>query len=70
MMSRRLSVPIRIETLLRRAARDETFRARLISDPLGAARSAGLDLSVSECTVLGALPGDQIARLVDRLAAS
>jgi hypothetical protein len=68
MLFRRLSVPRGIEALLRRAAADSSFRGLLLADPLAAATAAGLELSVSERTVLGALPGDQLSRLVDRIS--
>ncbi|MCU0726591.1 MAG: Os1348 family NHLP clan protein [Planctomycetes bacterium] len=68
MMFRRLSVPRGIEALLHRAAVDTRFRGLLLDDPLAAAAAAGLELSTSERAVLGALPGDQLARLVDRIA--
>jgi hypothetical protein len=68
MRHRRLSVPRGIESLLRRAASDTAFRGHFLADPLAAAAAAGLDLTVSERAVLGALPGDQLARLVDRIA--
>ncbi|HOS92473.1 MAG TPA: Os1348 family NHLP clan protein [Armatimonadota bacterium] len=64
----RVEVPIGIERVLRRAAADGAFRARLWTDRDGALRASGLALTPAERAILLAAPAEQLEAMVAQLA--
>ena len=61
-------VPMGIERVLRKAAADQRFRARLMSDRTGALERSGLELSDSERAILLAIPAEHLQAMIAQLA--
>jgi len=64
----RVEVPIGIERVLRRAAADPRYRARLRTDCDGALQASGLALTSAERAILLAAPPEQLDAMVAQLA--
>ncbi len=62
------ALPRSLERLLAEAAEDPSLKEALLADRLAAARARGHQLSASEEKVLLAVPDEQLAAMVDRLA--
>jgi len=63
-------VPMGIERVLRKAAADQRFRARLMSDRAAAIGRSGLELSNSERAILLAIPAAHLEAMIAELAPS
>jgi len=63
-------VPMGMERVLRRAAADQRFRARLVTDRTGALERCGLELSDSERTILLTIPAEHLQAMIAQLAPS
>jgi hypothetical protein len=61
-------VPVNLEHVLLRAARDAKFRARLLADPSTAIREAEITLTASEGALLAAMSGRVMEAMIDGLA--
>jgi hypothetical protein len=59
-------VPRGIEVLVKKAAVDAEFRELLLAQRGGAAASIELELDPAESAMLGAIPQEQLARIVDQ----
>jgi hypothetical protein len=59
-------VPRGIEVLVKKAAVDPAFRARLLEDRAAAAEAIGLRLTPTETLVLRAVPQAQLQTIIDR----
>jgi hypothetical protein len=62
-------VPIGIQTLLRLAALDASFRDQLLERRGAVAEAAGVSLTRSEQAILAVVPADQLGRMIDTLPA-
>jgi hypothetical protein len=60
-------VPVDLEAVLLRAARDAEFKARLLADRRAAIGEAGIALTDSERALLAAMPAQTLQATVDRL---
>jgi hypothetical protein len=65
--SRTVHVPVGLEMLLYRAARDEAFRQRLLADREAAIREAGVRLRSSERATLDAIDDRALGVMIDRV---
>lgn len=64
---RKLRVPIGIEKVLVRAAVDDEFRGKLLSDRAQALAGLGNDLTPTERTVLSTIPNDSLIQMVQNI---
>ncbi len=60
-----MATDVELQELLGRALSDETFRARLLDDPLAAAAEAGYDLTPEQLAVLKAVDLQTVAEALD-----
>jgi len=63
-------VPQGIEVLVKKAAVDAAFKARLLKTRAGAAQDIGLELSPSEAAMLSAVPAAQLEAIIARTRVS
>jgi hypothetical protein len=63
-------IPRGVELMLKMAAIDPTFRARLIHMRGTASKTIGLELAFSEAMILEAVPEDQLQAMIDAMPVS
>jgi hypothetical protein len=63
----KIQVPVGFEKALYHAARDDGFRARLLTDPRAAIHEAGISLRPSELAMLAAITPDALQAMIDNL---
>ena len=61
-------VPVNLEHVLLRAARDAEFKERLLADPMAAISWAEIVVTASERALLAALPRASLDSMIERLA--